>query len=502
MKIGLTGKRVSFCVLMGIAVTMPVCSFAVCFGDSEVVAEYLFIEGAGSTAINTGIDGDDGNATLTNGVSFNTNTPPSNGNCGWSVQLPGTGSGTTTPAVETANFYDPFDGASNFTIMAWVRRESTSASSNTSARIVSDTSSLTLTNTTAGVEFRFTGSSGTLSLRVNGNEVGTTTAGIAPNSNTWRHVAVVYDGTRPATNTLTRNVHFYVDGIQRGDGNTLQNVVVGANTNNRLTLGNSSVSRAMANTMVGKMDDVIILAGVAPAAVGNGKTNETIRCYMNLNDDIEDPIITAPANVTTNTDPGQCYSTNVILGQPSASDNCGVANIDNDAPEVFPSGVTHVIWTATDYAGNSASCTQTVTVVDEEAPDIACPSNIIVEAGECLSAVTNLYLGTPVVSDNCGISGTNTTALFAYPVGTNSVTWDVWDTSSNHSSCTQQVIVIPSQTLDCDGDGLTDYEESVIYLTNPTNPCTTGDGLSDGWKVQYGFNPTSAVPVECRPRYW
>ena len=326
-----------FCILGCVALAMPTCAFAACWGDSEVVAEYLFFESSGSTAINTGIDGDDGNATLTNGVSFNTNTPPSNGSCGWSVQLPGTGSGSTTPAIETSGLYDPLAGANNFTIMAWVRRESGSASSNTSARIVSDTSSLTLTNTTAGVEFRFTGSSGTLSLRVNGNEIGATTYGIAPNSNEWRHVAVVYDGTRPATNTLTRNVHFYVDGIQRGDGNTLQNVVVGSNTN-RLTLGNSSVSRAMANTIVGKMDEVIILAGVAPVAVGNGKTNETIQCYMSLNDDIERPEIYPPANVTTNTDLGQCYSTNVSLGQPSASDNCGVASIDNNAPVLFPSG--------------------------------------------------------------------------------------------------------------------------------------------------------------------
>ena len=493
--------RLSALLLVFAPLAMPACVFAVCWGDSEVVAEYLFFEGSGGTGLNTGLDGDDGNAALINGASFNTNAPPSNGDCGWSAQLPGTGSGSTTPAVETSDQYDPLAGTGSFTVMAWVRRESSSSGSNTSARIVSDTSSLTLTNTTAGVEFRFTGAAGTLSLRVNGNEVGTATYSIAPNGNEWRHVAVVYDGSRPATNTLTRNVHFYVDGIQRGDGSTLQNVVVGSNTN-RLTLGNSAVSRTMANTLVGKMDDVVILAGVAPAAVGNGKTNETIQCYMNLNDDIERPEIYPPANVTTATDPGQCHSTNVILGQPIAGDNCGVANIDDDAPEVFSSGTTHVIWTATDFAGNSASCTQTVTVVDEEAPDIACPSNIIVEAGGCLSPVTNLDLGTPVVSDNCGISGTNITGLLAYPVGTNSVAWDAWDTSGNHSSCIQQVIVIPSRTLDCDGDGLTDYEESATYLTNPWNPCTAGDGFSDGWKVQYGFDPAVEVPEECRPLYW
>lgn len=488
--------------LLGATLLLPVHVSAACFGDSDAVAEYLFVEEQGGAVVNTGIDGDDGNAAMVNGADFSTNVPVSNLGCGWSVDLPATGSGSTTPAVETANEYDPLVGASNFTVMAWVRRESASSGSNTSARIVSDTSSLTLTNATAGVEFRFSGSSGTLSLRVNGNEVGTTTAGVAPNSAEWKHVAVVYDGTRPATNTITRNVHFYVDGVQRGDGSTLQNVVVGSNTN-RLTIGNSSVSRAMANTMVGKMDDVIILYGVAPSAVGNGKTNETIQCYMNLNDDIDAPQIQPPANVTTNTDPGQCSNTNVNLGQPTVSDNCGVASVENNAPVLFSDGVTLVVWTATDCAGNSASCTQTVTVIDEEFPVIVGPSNITVEAGECLAGVTNVDLGWPVVSDNCTIptiypSGSPT----VYFVGTTSVLWNAIDAAGNHSTSTQEVSVLPSRTLDCDGDGLTDYEELVDYKTDPENPCTAGDGLSDGWKVQYGFDPTNAVPAECRPRYW
>lgn len=493
--------RLASCILGIATMAMPAGASAACWGDSEVVAEYLFFEGEGSTALNTGIDGDDGNATLINGVSFNTNTPPVNGDCGWSVNLPATGSGATTPAVETAGEYDPLAGTSNFTIMAWVRRESLGSGSNTSARIVSDTSSLTLTNTTAGMEFRFSGSSGTLSLRVNGNEVGTSAGGIAPTSNEWRHVAVVYDGTRPATNKLTRNVHFYVDGIQRGDGNTLKNIIVGANTN-RLTVGNSSVSRAMANTLVGKVDDVIILARVAPAAVGNGKTNETIRCYMNLNDDIERPIITPPPNVSTNTDPGQCASTNVNLGQPSASDNCGVASIENNAPPVFSPGVSLVVWTATDQAGNSASCTQTVTVVDAEYPAITCPSNVTMDAGPCLAGVTNINLGWPVVSDNCTVAAIYNNGPAIYMVGTTAVVWHAMDTAGNHSTCEQQVSILPSQTLDCDGDGLTDWEELMVYQSDPEDPCTAGDGLSDGWKVQFGFDPAIAMPFECRPAYW
>lgn len=459
VKSAINRGRAMWLVVAGIALCLPACASAACWGDSEVVAEYLFFEGSGSTAINTGIDGDDGNAALINGVTLTNNTPPSNGNCGWSIKLLSTGWGSNTPAVEASSTYDPLAGASNFTIMAWVRRTSQSTNHNISARILSDISTLAITNTTAGVDFRLAGTYGLPTVRINGNELGTTVAGVAPNSNVWRHVAVVYDGTRPATNTLTRNVHFYVDGIQRGDGNTLQNVVVGSNTS-KLTIGNSAISRASANLLVGNMDDVIVLSGVAPEAVGNGKTNDIIQCYMNLNDDIERPEIDPPANAATNTDPGQCSSTNVNLGQPTASDNCGVASIGNNAPVVFPSGETLVVWTATDYAGNTASCTQAVIVVDAENPQVACPPDVVVETEGCWVAATNVNLGEPEATDNCDISMEYNTVPASFPIGTTLVAWYAVDAAGNHGACTQRVTVVPSWSSDCDGDGYSDGLEA------------------------------------------
>jgi hypothetical protein len=469
--------------------------------NSAVVAEYLFLEGAGSAVGNTGTDGDDGNAALTNGAAFHADVPPNNNDCGWSVELPSSGTGAGTPAMESDADYDPLAGADRFTLMAWVRRQSGGANSNTSARIVSDTSSLSLNTNTAGFEFRFSGSAGTLALRVNGNEVSTGVGGIAPHSNVWKHVAVVYDGTRPATNTLTRHVHFYVDGIQRGDGNTLPDQIVGANTS-RLTIGNSAVSRGIANLLVGKVDDVFILWGYAPDAVGNGKTNETIRCFMLADDDIVPPSIAPPSDLTVHVDAGECEASGVNLGTPVTSDNCAVAGVDNDAPASYPLGVTVVTWVATDTAGLTSDGEQRVTVVDPEPPAIACPADVTVEAGPCLAAVTNLALDDAVYSDNCGVAGWASIAPAAYGVGVTSVLWRVWDASGNTNSCQQQVTVIPSATADCDGDGLTDFEEVEVYGSDYSNPSTAGDGLSDGWKVQYGFHPTNPVPPECRPTYW
>jgi hypothetical protein len=45
-----------------------------------------------------------------------------------------------------------------------------------------------------------------------------------------------------------------------------------------------------------------------------------------------------------------------------------VASVTNDAPAAFPIGVTTVTWTVTDNSGNTATCTQNVTVTDNVNP--------------------------------------------------------------------------------------------------------------------------------------
>jgi len=42
---------------------------------------------------------------------------------------------------------------------------------------------------------------------------------------------------------------------------------------------------------------------------------------------------------------------------------------------------------------------------------------------------------------------------------------------------------------DSDGDGIPDGRERRLYGTDPYNPDTSGDGISDGWLVQHGFDP-------------
>ena len=114
------------------------------------------------------------------------------------------------------------------------------------------------------------------------------------------------------------------------------------------------------------------------------------------------PAITCPANVTVNANAGVCYATGVVLGTPTASDNCGSVTVTSNAPAQFNKGVTTVTWTATDPSGNTATCTQTVTVNDTQPPTISCPANVTVNANAGVCYATGVVLGTPTASDNCG----------------------------------------------------------------------------------------------------
>lgn len=122
------------------------------------------------------------------------------------------------------------------------------------------------------------------------------------------------------------------------------------------------------------------------------------------------PVVTAPANVTVNTDAGLCIATNVSLGTPTVSDNCTGWTISNNAPVQFEKGITNVTWTVTDASGNVSTAVQTVTVKDVTPPVIICQPNVAVnnDPDKC-GAVVNYAVN---ATDNCvGPSGTLT---FAY----------------------------------------------------------------------------------------
>jgi len=167
------------------------------------------------------------------------------------------------------------------------------------------------------------------------------------------------------------------------------------------------------------------------------------------------PTVTAPPNVTVNTGSGaaSCGTTisDATLGTASANDACAgaltVSRSGVPSGNVFPVGTTTISYSADDGHGNVGTATQTVTVVDNTAPAISCPSNITVYLPMNTSATSMVVNYTaPVGTDNCaGVTTAQTGGLASgasFPVGTTTNTFRATDAAGNHTDCSFTVTVL------------------------------------------------------------
>jgi hypothetical protein len=74
--------------------------------------------------------------------------------------------------------------------------------------------------------------------------------------------------------------------------------------------------------------------------------------------------------ISVSADSGVCTYASSQLTAPSASDNCTTVTVTR-SPASLVKGPNTVTWTATDGNNNTATSTQTVTVVDNQVPTIA-----------------------------------------------------------------------------------------------------------------------------------
>jgi hypothetical protein len=130
-------------------------------------------------------------------------------------------------------------------------------------------------------------------------------------------------------------------------------------------------------------------------------------------------------------------------------------------------GTTTFTITATDAAGNTASCTQQVVVTDNEAPSIVCPTLITANVDAGLCTASGITLTAPTVTDNCAILSTTNNAPATFPVGISTFTYTVTDVNSNTATCVQQVLVIDNiaPNVVCNAD-------TTIYTSSTTCDAT------------------------------
>lgn len=153
-------------------------------------------------------------------------------------------------------------------------------------------------------------------------------------------------------------------------------------------------------------------------------------------------------NATVYVDSSGTAALSVAMVDNGSSDNCGTPtlSLSSTALSCAAPGTQTVQLYGVDSAGNTDSCTATITVLDTIAPTIAnCPGNqsIPTNSAGCMATATwNL----PTASDNCqGAVLTSThNSGDAFPQGTTSVSYTAVDSAGNSAGCTFDITITNS----------------------------------------------------------
>jgi hypothetical protein len=225
------------------------------------------------------------------------------------------------------------------------------------------------------------------------------------------------------------------------------------------------------------------------------------------------PTISCPADVNQSTGTGLCSATvNGIA--PVFSDNCPgpvlsyaasgattASGSGNLSGTTFNKGITTVIYTATDASTNTATCSFTVTISDNEAPVVSCPANQTVPAGAAAcTAVVNGIDATS--SDNCpgavvsyalsgatSGNGNNSASGTAFDLGNTTVVYTVTDAAAHTATCSftvtvndnllPQMICPPAPAPSCNISGQPVYPDLAAFVAaggSATDNCGINSG--------------------------
>ena len=148
---------------------------------------------------------------------------------------------------------------------------------------------------------------------------------------------------------------------------------------------------------------------------------------------------------------------NVFLTQQNlfvqVTDNCGFGSFTTSPNEFNCAqlGDHQVIIIATDNSGNSTRDTITVTIVDNSAPALICPSSLAL----CYENRQVVYQA-PTASDNCLSLGGSFNLVAGlpigsvFPVGSTTNTYSYTDANGNQGSCSFEITIFPEIVVDVD----------------------------------------------------
>ena len=210
--------------------------------------------------------------------------------------------------------------------------------------------------------------------------------------------------------------------------------------------------------------------------------------------DTTSPVVTCPSDIQLAINSNCEYVTPDFGPSITGTDNCSaLANMtisQNPLAGTTQNGITVVLITLTDEQGNGSQCNTTITPIDNQAPQITCPTPAPIDNGTACDFVLPYYGTSAPVIDNCSnFTITQSPAQGTIvQTGTTQITLTVTDAGGNQAMCTFSLEVNENQapTITCPSN-ISSCDPIVTYVDPTFNDnCfaflaqTDATGLSSG----------------------
>ena len=219
--------------------------------------------------------------------------------------------------------------------------------------------------------------------------------------------------------------------------------------------------------------------------------------------DVQPPFILCQPDMMEPANPGLGCAAIVFFGPAFASDFCDPSltlTADATSGSVFPAGINVVTFTAVDDAGNSSTCSFTITVVDSDFPVFDCPSDTILQVNPALQCSAAFNFTPPTVTDACDPNPVFSSSIpsgTVLPVGPTAVEFTGRDAFGNTTVCTFVVTVqdIVPPTIICPSNIAINSQTGLCgAIATWAAPLVTDD-CDPTPSVTTTFDPGSFFPV-------
>jgi gliding motility-associated-like protein len=314
----------------------------------------------------------------------------------------------------------------------------------------------------------------------------------AGNNATCTFQLSIEDLTAPEI-TCTGNVSVAIDNDCQGTlGNYSSNLVATDNC----TLGSSLliVQSPPVGTIISSNTQIEF-------AVTDEAGNQSTCSFFAIVADVNAPDVICPNSMSVAINSSCQYTVPNVMAEVTGTDNCSsFSNMtlsQNPSIGTLESGLTAVLITLQDEAGNQGTCVTLLIPDDTEAPIVTCPSPSPVNNGSNCDYVLPNYASTTLVLDNCSnftIEQSPVAGTVVQP-GTTTIEMTVSDVAGNMATCSFDLIITENviPTITCP-DNISTCDPEVIYLDPMfTDNCevvltqTDASGLSSGSTFPVGF---------------